>query len=548
MPLMNSPLCRSAPVAPAGCRLAAALGLLLLSPALAAAQQAEAAAPAAASVTINEYVVRGNTVLTARQIETAVTPFLGPGKTMQDVESARDALSELYQQAGYQSVFVELPEQQVTGGVVLLKVNQTPIGQLRVVGAKHDSPERIREQVPALAEGKVPDFNAAQTELSALNRSGRRQVMPIVKEGAVAGTMDVDLQVDDRSPWRASAALNNDHSADTEDLRLSASIGHDNLWQLGHSATLSVYTAPQDTDQAKVISGSYVAPFEGTPWALEFNGYKSDSQVLDVGGQGGAGGGTSVLGDGHSLGLKLTYLLDSSAAWWRQLSLGVDFKDTQEDTRLGEESMTTPLKYAPITLGITGVRQGEADVLNFNAQLVVGTRRLLGYGSDTAEFDQKRYRADPSFVVLKGEVANTHTFASDWQWYARGSVQMTDAPLVSAEQYAAGGMYTVRGYLSAEAIGDYGGLVNLEWRTPAWRVGSWMDARLYAFTDAAYLRLRTPLPEQDDKYNLASFGLGASLRFGDHLQLRLDYGYPYSDGPTTSKDDPRFNFNLSTSY
>jgi len=547
MPLMNFRLRRSIFVLPPSGRLAAAVGLLL-SPLLAAAQQAGEDAPAPPKVTINEYVVRGNTVLEMRQIEAAVTPFLGPDKTMADVERARDALSELYQTAGYQSVFVELPEQQVTGGVVLLKVNQTPIGQLRVVGTRHESPERIRGQVPALAEGQVPDFNAAQTELSALNRSGRRQVMPVVKEGAVAGTMDVDLQVEDRSPWRASAALNNDHSADTEDLRLSAAIGHDNLWQLGHSATLSLYTAPQDTDQARVVSASYVAPFEGTPWGLEFNGYTSDSQVLNVGGQGGAGGGTSVLGNGHSLGLKLSYLLEGSTSWWRQLSVGVDFKDTIEDTRLGEESMTTPLKYAPITLGMTGVRQGAADVTSFNAQLVVGTRRLFGYGSQTAGFDQKRYLADPSFAVLKGELANTHTFAGDWQWYARASMQMTDAPLVSAEQYAAGGMYTVRGYLSAEAIGDYGALANLEWRTPALRGGSWLDARLYAFADAAYLRLRKPLPEQQDKYNLASFGLGASLRFGEHLQLRLDYGYPYSDGPTTSKDDPRFHFNLSTSY
>jgi len=37
-------------------------------------------------------------------------------------------------------------------------------------------------------------------------------------------------------------------------------------------------------------------------------------------------------------------------------------------------------------------------------------------------------------------------------WYARGSLQVTDAPLVSAEQFAAGGMYTVRGYLSQ--LGD----------------------------------------------------------------------------------------------
>jgi len=58
-------------------------------------------------------------------------------------------------------------------------------------------------------------------------------------------------------------------------------------------------------------------------------------------------------------------------------------------------------------------------------------------------------------VAVKADVANTHTFSNDWQWYARGSLQVTDAPLVSAEQFAAGGMYTVRGYLSAEAIGDW---------------------------------------------------------------------------------------------
>ncbi|MEE9877267.1 MAG: hypothetical protein PBU97_12170 [Stenotrophomonas maltophilia] len=94
---------------------------------------AQEAAPAP-SVNINEYIVRGNTVLDPRQIERAVEPFLGPGKTLADVEKARDAVNALYQQAGYQSVYVELPEQQVSGGVVLLKVQQTPIGQLRVVG------------------------------------------------------------------------------------------------------------------------------------------------------------------------------------------------------------------------------------------------------------------------------------------------------------------------------------------------------------------------------------------------------------------------------
>lgn len=73
------------------------------------------AAPAAAApelarkVDIAEYIVRGNTVLDARTIEKAVTPFLGPERTLKDVEGARDALLAAYQSAGYQSVYVDLP-------------------------------------------------------------------------------------------------------------------------------------------------------------------------------------------------------------------------------------------------------------------------------------------------------------------------------------------------------------------------------------------------------------------------------------------------------
>ncbi|KAG1255470.1 hypothetical protein G6F68_010354 [Rhizopus microsporus] len=298
----------------------------------------------APSVNINEYIVRGNTVLDPRQIERAVEPFLGPGKTLADVEKARDAVNALYQQAGYQSVYVELPEQQVSGGVVLLKVEQTPIGQLRVVGTKHESPERIRERVPALAEGKVPDFEQAQKELTALNEGGRRQVMPLVREGQVPGTMDVDLQVEEKSPWRVSAALNNDRSADTEKLRLSTSLAYDNLWQRGHSVNVGVYLAPQDTQQAKVFSASYMMPFEGTPWSLEASGYKSDRRVLNAGAQVGTGSGTNLIGNGHSIGRKLNYRLAGSRQWWRQLSLGVDFKDTEEDTQMEKGSLKTPLK------------------------------------------------------------------------------------------------------------------------------------------------------------------------------------------------------------
>ncbi len=77
--------------------------------------------------------------------------------------------------------------------------------------------------------------------------------------------------------------------------------------------------------------------------------------------------------------------------------------------------------------------------------------------------------------------------------------QITDSPLVSSEQIAAGGMNSVRGYLSAEATGDYGVVGSLELRAPPLPFFPTVveDWRVYAFVDGGQLRLREPLPEQD---------------------------------------------------
>lgn len=494
-------------------------------------------------VDINEYIVRGNTVLDVRSIEKAVTPFLGPGRTLKDMEGARDALLSAYQAKGYQSVYVDLPEQQVVAGIVYLQVSETKVGRVRVVGAEYSSPLEVRDQVSALTEGQVPDFNKAQAQLTELNRTGRRQVMPLVRQGKLPGTMDVDLKVEDNSPWRASAGLNNDRSPDTKSLRATASIGHDNLWQMGHSASLSFFGAPQDLDQTKVWSGSYIAPLRDSNWSVEASGYVSDSNVSTV-------GGTSVLGKGHAIGLKATYTVPNAGDWWHAFSAGIDFKSNKEQLRLGASGDEVPLKYAPITLSYSGFRQTERGQYALGMSFVTGTRSLFGYGSNWEQFNYKRYKAKPAFMALKADVNATYNFAGESQLGFRLAGQMTDSPLVSGEQIAAGGMNSVRGYMSAESTGDYGLVGSVEWRTkPLQWAGTWVENwRAYAFLDAAQLRLQDPLPEQQSRFTLASVGVGTSFRIGQRVSGRLDFGYPLRDGPRTEKHDPRVTFSINASY
>lgn len=536
--LMSEQELRSAFAAPAaGLMLALCCGVV-------SAQEtppAPAAAPAR-TVTINEYIVRGNTVLDARAIERAVTPYLGPERSLADVEAARGALQAAYQERGYQSVYVDLPEQQVAGGVVYLQVSETKVGQVEVVGAEHNDPEVLRERVPALQVGAVPDFNQAQQELTQLNRTAKRQVIPLVKQGQQPGTMDVQLKVEDQSPWRFGASVNNDHSADTSALRSMLTVGHDNLWQKEHSASLTWFAAPEDLDEASVWSASYALPLGSPDWILEFSGNTSDSDVLTE-------GNTNVTGKGHSLGVKLSRTLPMSGAWWHQLSVGVNFNDREEKVALGDLPVQyVPLKYAPITLAYSGLRQGEHHQVGAGLQVVFGTRSLFGYGSNEDEFVWARYKSDPSFVVLKGDVSDTWTLDSGAQWFGRVSAQITDQPLVSGEQFAAGGMYTVRGYRSAESIGDYGALGTLEWRTKPLALWGGQDWRLYAYLDGAFLKLRDSLPEQDDEFSLGAIGVGSSFRLYDHVSFRIDYGYPLTDGPTTTQGAHRLHFSIGTSF
>lgn len=503
----------------------------------------EAEANATAPVDVMEYVVRGNTVLQPRAIERIVMPYLGPARTRRDIEAARDALTAAYHAAGYQSVHVEAPEPVTADGVVLLVVNEVRVGRLRVTGSEYTSLHEIKAQVPSLREGEVPNFQQAQVELNGLNRGDQRQVMPLVRPGTMSGTMDVDLKVEDKSPWRASVGLNNDKSADTRDLRMTVSVGHDNLWQRGHSASLSFFGTPQDLHQTRVLSGSYAAPLQGSDWRVEADGYVSDSNVSTL-------GGTTVLGKGYSAGLKATYTVPDSGAWWHAFSLGLDARRNREALRMGAGGDNVPLDYAPVTLTYAGARQGDQTQLGLTLAAVIGTRGLLGYGSDWQQFDYKRYRAKPGFLVLKGDLNGSVSFWGGEQAALRLSAQASDSPLVSGEQMAAGGMNSVRGYLSAERVGDVGlvGAMELRTRPLGLSAIALENARLYGFFDFGHLRLREPLPEQQSRFTLLSAGLGTSFSFGSSVNGRLDLGYPLRDGERTERKDPRVTFQLNAAY
>ncbi|MBC8750766.1 ShlB/FhaC/HecB family hemolysin secretion/activation protein [Paraburkholderia sp. WC7.3b] len=509
------------------------------APGASAPAGAASAAGSPQTFDVNEYIVRGNTALQSLDIEKAVYPFEGPGKTLSDVNAARDALQKIYQDKGYQSVVVELPQQRVNNGVIVLQVVEAKVGRLRVEGAKYYSPQNIRDAVPALAEGSVPDFTMAQQQLTDLNRSADRQVIPVLKPGTLPQTVDVDLKVDDHNPLHGSLELNNDNSPNTSSLRTIASLSYSNLWQLGHVLSGTYLIAPQHPQDARVYSFSYLAPLQDSHWSFLATVIHSDSDVASL-------GGTSVLGKGTTFGFTAIYALPATDTYAQSVSVEIDRKHYDENVSLAGQTSTAPLTYVPVTFSYNGQLSLKNSQTAFSASL---TTNIRGVGSDWSAFDNKRYKATPDFVYGKFDVNHTQHFDHDIDANAHVSAQLANSPLVSSEQFAAGGMYSVRGYMQAEATADSGVIGSLELRSPSISKylggtvgGHFNEWRFHAFVDAAHLWLLSPLPEQTSSFNLLSVGFGTRIQLLKYASADFEAGWPLKAGVYTKQYSPRFDF------
>ncbi|MBX9964847.1 MAG: BamA/TamA family outer membrane protein [Burkholderiales bacterium] len=524
------------------CRFLGVASLIPFAVLHALASQAEETADAAA-FDVLEFVVDGNTVLEARDIERAVYPFLGPGKTIDDVESARAALESAYQRSGYLTVYVDVPEQEVKGGLVRLNVTEGTVDRLRVKGARYYSLGRIRQVMPALAEGEVPYFPDVQQQLASASRSADRKVTPVLKAAAVPGRVDIDLNVEDRSPVHGSIEINNRYTANTDPLRLLGAIRYDNLWQREHSASLQYLMSPEDASQVRVLTGTYV--FNAGPGnnVLALYGVRSNSDVA-------AAGNITVVGRGTITGARYIIPLPTKGSYSHSFTLGVDYKDLTDSLALqGADTLTTPISYVPMSTQYSATQVGKRGVTQGNVSFNFAMRKI--FGNQDSEFAARRFDAQANYMYVRADLSREQKLTRGYSVFVRVGGQMASQPLISSEQYFAGGVDSVRGYLEAEALGDDGVMGRLELRTPSFadHLGSVVNTiTAHAFLEGAELLLQNPLPGQQGRTRLSSAGLGLRARGPRNLVATADLGWPFEYTRYTSAGDPRLQFRVAYDF
>ncbi|MEI2725837.1 MAG: ShlB/FhaC/HecB family hemolysin secretion/activation protein [Verrucomicrobiota bacterium] len=174
-----------------------------------------------------------------------------------------------------------------------------------------------------------------------------------------------------------------------------------------------------------------------------------------------------------------------------------------------------------------------------------------------SEFKALAYSREASANFGKATFALTRDqkLFKDWSLLLRASGQAATGPLINNEQFALGGVNSVRGYYEGDEYGDDGWFGSVELRTPflATSAAGWTDVwpvwlRGSIFVDGGQRYLLDSRLAAAPTRALLGVGFGLSANINNHVDVRLAVGWPLRDSINTSACDPRVYVSLGGQF
>jgi len=530
---------------------------------------------------ISEFVVIGNTLLEPSRVESVLSPYVGEGKKIGDVQAARDALQKAYDEEGFLTVAVSIPQQTIEAGQVRFQVIEARLGAVNIQndGVRWFSDDFVRELTPSLYPGTVLRRQDLEADMTAANSNPDLKVRPLLKSGSEPGTVDLDLVVDDRIPLHGTVTLDNEHTPGSPDWRVNNELRFGHLWGLDHEGSVFYTFSPfGNFHDVQIVGGTYRAAM---PWSARqslfyYVVYSNTTQGLVT------APGLSALGNGINMGGRYQIPLPTFGVlegFSHQLSFGVDRKNVRNTVASSTAAIVTPVTYLPFSFDWTGTYIGDEALASLRLGVSFNRTGLIP-GDSKENFQENRGGVNPenpvtgnygigSFsldygiripAVLQNLAAGrlihlakpTTSFADDWTFDVRSRGQVATQPLIPTEQFTAGGVDSVRGYLQSELFGDNGISAQFEIRAPTLHnfFGGYLkeSAQFLVFYDAAVLWTLSTGEGQLPKQDIQGYGVGVRATLLDYLSAQIYVGVPRENTPSTQADSPRYHLQFSAGF
>lgn len=507
---------------------------------------------------IVRFQIEGNTLLPAAETQRAVAPMVGPKKVYGDIQKALDSLENAYRRAGYSTVQVFVPEQELTSGVVRLVVTEGVIGKVIISGNdKYFNETNIRRGLPTLREGRAPNLRQMSEEIQLSNDSPAKQLEVTLGVSEEEGKVDAKVNVTEENPQRAYLNMDGTGTKQTGRSRVGIAYQHANLFNRDHNLTLA-YTGSADTPagvKVDIFSVGYRIPFYGLGDSMDFiygkSGVNTPSSSPTL------GTALGIVGKGDVFGLRWNHHFARRGEYTSKLIYGFDYKYINSrcttdgapsaiDPPTPAIASCVPYTTRPVSITYSGQKLSPGQMIDYN----IGVAHNIPLGSQyensaSGLTDHYSYLTSGNrtgrddFTVMRMGMSLLKAYQSDWQVRLAMNSQYGGTALVAAEQFGLAGTTAVRGFTERAVATDNGYVFNGEVYTPDIFKGSETKESLRVLFFYDFARgTNSDVPNNSltpVKVGIASLGTGLRYNMGKDISVRLDIGQVIDSGPANTK-------------
>lgn len=484
------------------------------------------------------------------RVRRALRPFLGQPLTRRRIAEIEAEIARLARASGRPFISLSTPEQEITGGVLQIRVTEFRLGAVKVTGVPASEAERIGRAL-RVSPGAPIDSRSLSEDLAWLNRLPVRDTSGRFAPADAAGRTDLTVVVEEPRPFRIYGGSSNTGSESTGLARLFVGAVADIgvlpgayiSYQLTGSRDLLVndgrFFAPKPPRY--VAQGARVAVPTFAREALEFT--FSDSLTNQH---------PNALFTVRQRTTEATFAYRSALsnaglpAGFGDVLLGIEAKRQHRIVLFG------PLTAVDVSADIRQIMVGwSRDWFGTGEQGSASVTFHVSPGGSAAQIaaiTNGRTRS-AQFGYVTFDLHHVQRLTSRLSLTQTAMLQYTGSALPLSTQIGLGGDGLARGYTTDDGAFDTGFVVRSDLNLPVASLlarggpqGDVLAPRV--FVDVAHGLDRVSRRSS----TLVSAGLGADYRMGRFFSFGVDGGLALTDGLRSKAGSPRVQARASLSF
>jgi hemolysin activation/secretion protein len=453
---------------------------------------------------------------------------IGRPVSLRSLDGLSSDLETAFRSSGKSFVKVSFPPQEITSGVIAVRVCPASAGNVLLAGKPSFGMKFSANSFRTLP-GKAISGDVVMEDLEWINQNPLRRASISYSDGSAPDALDLTLHLSADKPWRAYAGIDNQLSESLGDERVFLGFQYGDLFSLDQRLTAQ-YTSSLDSKSMRGISGIYEIPLSVRHLLDVSLGYtESDSDnagPIDQSGRFSRAG--------------ITYRIPLPR--WKSISqewrMGMEFRDNDY---LFSDGSRNSVRFFQLVTGWKGRRSDFLGTTRVDASVIYSPGQGV-LGSEDANFIALGADGAQSWIA-RLELERTLKLGDNATLLGRCQGQWADSALLSSDQISTGGVGRVRGFDETVGYASKGLIATIELQSRSYHTPNVGDYQAISFVDAAFL-------DRDHSYDvgqLASTGVGLRWRYEEKFAARVDLGIPINC-PRQIDVSPMLHFSISTTW